>query len=92
MSNLKKRREAHKARILNLMGGACVMCEIDEFLEFHHTDPSQKVFVIGQYLGRISFERIVGEAQKCTLLCSTCHIIEHQADPDLGAIIGGYAY
>ena len=92
MTALKNRREAHKARILNLMGGVCVMCETEEFLECHHANPTEKVFVIGQYLGRISFERIVREAQKCVLLCSTCHIEEHQADPDLGEIIGGYAY
>lgn len=43
-------------------------------LSFHHRDPSEKSFNIGDGLNReYSLERIVAEIAKCQTLCQNCH-------------------
>lgn len=50
---------------------ACVM-------DFHHRDPSTKLFSVGQNL-HFSEARLVAEIAKCDLYCANCHrIIEHE--------------
>lgn len=41
-------------------------------LEFHHTDPSTKLFPVANVGGR-SFDSILMEIEKCVVLCSNCH-------------------
>jgi len=47
-------------------------------LDFHHKDPYQKEFILG---GRNSYKKnetkILKEMEKCEVLCSNCHRIEH---------------
>lgn len=66
----KKQKE--KAR--NLLGGRCVVCGYSrngEVLDFHHLDPEEKGFIVAQN-GK-SFENLLLEARKCTILCANCH-------------------
>jgi hypothetical protein len=43
-------------------------------LDFHHNDPSQKEIALALAPNRgWSLERIMREAEKCTVLCANCH-------------------
>lgn len=71
-----ERRRAIKRALLAEMGGQCALCGYDachRALEFHHMDPSQKLFGIGYQGVTRSLERARAEATKCVLLCSNCH-------------------
>lgn len=67
-----------RSDFLNLLrkqqGGKCQKCGYDKYLgalEFHHMDPSQKDFTIGNR--NFKLEECIKEAKKCILLCSNCH-------------------
>lgn len=72
LSQIRKRIREYKAERF------CVRCGFNHpaALEFHHLDPLQKSFSIGQFDGR-SWETILEEIAKCELICSNCHRIEH---------------
>ena len=42
-------------------------------MEFHHLDPTLKMFGLGQGRFREGRERILAEIAKCVLLCANCH-------------------
>ena len=42
-------------------------------LEFHHLDPKNKKFNIGNSYAKYSKETILEEMNKCIILCSNCH-------------------
>ena len=74
----KKKRRDNKLEAIKLLGGACVVCGYDAHpaaLDFHHQDGT-KDFGIGENL-RGGVDRIRAEIDKCTLLCSNCHRVEH---------------
>lgn len=73
---VSRRRRRIKATLVHEMGGACVLCGYSRCLaalEFHHLDPAQKSFAVGQHGISRSLERAREEARKCVLLCSNCH-------------------
>lgn len=41
-------------------------------LDFHHRDPSQKLFNIGTARGK-SVPKVVAEIAKCDVVCANCH-------------------
>jgi hypothetical protein len=58
------------------LGGKCSRCgynKYPEVLEFHHKDPTQKLFGIGQRGLTRSWKRVQAEIEKCDLLCANCH-------------------
>ena len=64
-----------KQRLVNALGGKCCICGYDKCLsalEFHHTDPNEKDFTIGNNT-QIAFEKALKEAKKCILVCANCH-------------------
>jgi transposase len=70
------RRRRIKQILVEEAGGCCVRCGYDRYLgalEFHHRDPSKKLFHLG--LGGLtrSLEKMRAEAAKCDLVCSNCH-------------------
>ena len=72
---VKKRRKVIKHRAIEYKGGKCGICGYDKCesaLEFHHVDPSSKLFGIGSGDTR-SWEIVKAELDKCVLLCSNCH-------------------
>lgn len=80
---LRIRRELIQAK-----GDCCAGCNktvndgCSEF-EFHHTDPSTKLFNLTiNECGRRSRLVIEQEAAQCKILCKTCHLIAHGMDPD----------
>ena len=64
-SRMKKLREA--------FGNKCMKCGKTEDLHFDHIDPSTKVKSIAEMAPNNGFARCYEEAQKCQLLCYTCH-------------------
>lgn len=52
----------------------CVLCEENDpvCLEFHHLDPREKDFYMGN-ARRKRWRDLISEMKKCTVLCSNCH-------------------
>ena len=79
-----RNRKVKRATLVAEAGGQCQLCGYDRYigaLEFHHLDPSQKVFAMSQGGQTVSLERLRAEAAKCVLLCANCH----------AEVEGGYA-
>ena len=77
----KKRRRNVKAELVAARGGRCADCGYTgtaAALDFHHRDPKDKEFAIGGFNG--SRRRLLGEVEKCDLLCANCHRLRHQLD------------
>jgi predicted HNH restriction endonuclease len=76
IDSVAKRRKKTRMKAVEHLGGKCMKCgykKYSEVLEFHHRDPSKKLFGIGQKGLTRSWERIKAEAEKCDLLCANCH-------------------
>jgi hypothetical protein len=74
----RRRRIWMKTELIATRGGRCEDCGYDRTiwaLEFHHREPATKEFSLGGFLG--SIERARREADKCVLLCATCHRVRH---------------
>ena len=66
----------------NILGGklACQHCGIEEsysFFDWHHKDPSTKLYNIGINFARYSIKKLKPELDKCLFLCPNCHRKEH---------------
>jgi hypothetical protein len=64
-----------KQKLVECKGGRCVNCGYNKCiaaLEFHHKDPSLKEFNINNK-GTYTYDKLLKEVDKCTLLCSNCH-------------------
>ena len=74
--SVAKRRRKIRAKAVAHAGGKCIRCGYNKYmevLEFHHKDPSQKIFGIGQNGLTRSWEKVKAETEKCDLLCANCH-------------------
>jgi hypothetical protein len=75
---------SRKVKLILLLGGFCVLCGMKydgkngAAFDFHHRDPAVKVFALNipQLVNR-AWKAIVVEAEKCDLVCSCCHRVEH---------------
>ncbi len=74
----------NKIKAVNYLGGKCSHCGFDHpsALQFHHRDPATKAFGITSKELSTPKKRpwdtvIVPELDKCVLLCSNCHFLEH---------------
>jgi hypothetical protein len=80
----QERGRERKHRLISLMGGQCHACGCKRnyaALEFHHKDPSEKVFQLDmRSLANLQWELVLQEAHKCLLLCSNCHAEHHNPD------------
>lgn len=77
--NTKIRRLRTKTKAIEYLGGKCVRCGYEEHpaaLQFHHIDPSTKLFTIAEVANK-AWSSILSELDKCELLCANCHSIEH---------------
>ncbi|MGH2451550.1 MAG: hypothetical protein ACRDGE_09825 [Candidatus Limnocylindria bacterium] len=66
-----------------MRGGRCVDCGYSatlEALDFHHRDASTKDFALGTFGG--AWKRVLAEAEKCDLLCASCHRIRHAIEDE----------
>lgn len=72
----KERKLANKIAIRELAGGCCKVCgynKCGDALEFHHIDPTKKLFRISAAVSESITPRLLEEINKCILLCSNCH-------------------
>lgn len=77
----RTQKQEKKKKAVYLLGGACKNCGgvfHPSVYDFHHRNPSEKEFQPSSLM-TYSWERIEKELQKCDLLCSNCHRIEHHA-------------
>lgn len=80
----------NKIRAINYLGGRCTRCGFNHpsALQFHHREPSTKLFSITSKELSTPKKRpwatsIIPELDKCDLLCSNCHFVEHAVlDPE----------
>jgi len=74
-----RHRRKLKETLVYHKGGKCEKCGYNKSmraLQFHHTNPEQKDFGIGRRTVSV-LEKILKEVDKCRLLCSNCHLEEH---------------
>lgn len=57
----------------------CQNCSEKRFyvIDFHHIDPSRKIFTLGDQSRYSSWKAIQEEIAKCKRLCANCHREEH---------------
>ncbi len=76
-----KRRTKAKRELVLFKGGRCEHCGLESqnvcIYDFHHIDPKKKDISIGGSYCR-AIATLKKEAEKCLLLCSNCHRIEHE--------------
>jgi hypothetical protein len=70
---------------------SCIKCGENRLyvLDFHHIDPSQKSFEIGN-ASKYSIERLKLELEKCITLCRNCHSEFHYFEKNQGITINEY--
>jgi predicted metal-binding protein len=79
----EKNRNKRKDRLLkaiDMLGGKCNRCNTTYepcVYDFHHTDPAEKDFTIGENM-LVGEERFFNEIKKCVLLCANCHRLTHK--------------
>jgi transposase-like protein len=74
--DVAKRRRRVKELLVDEAGGRCALCGYDRAvaaLQFHHVDPSSKLFSIAHRGATRSLDAARQEAGKCVLLCANCH-------------------
>ena len=74
---VKRWRHATKDRIVESMGGRCVVCgysRCNSSLDLHHLNPEEKDFSFASALASPkSWTKFVVELRKCVLVCRNCH-------------------
>jgi transposase-like protein len=74
---VSRSRQRSKATLVAEAGGCCVLCGYNRCLgalEFHHVDPSTKLFGVSAHGLARSMADLRAEVAKCILLCSNCHV------------------
>lgn len=79
------RRLRLKIKSIDYLGGECIRCGYNEHLAaltFHHLEPNEKEFTIAYNRHSVSWDKLKEELDKCVILCSNCHNIEHSKYDD----------
>jgi len=69
-------RTRQKEKSIEYKGGECQICGYNkcrQALHFHHINPEEKSFTIGNKGSSIAWDKLKKELDKCILLCSNCH-------------------
>ena len=85
LSNTDDKRRKSKSIYLEYGGSECIKCGYNKcpaVLSFHHRNPDEKDFWIGGLNERLNSidelnDIIKNEIDKCDILCSNCHVLEH---------------
>lgn len=80
MLNGDRTRMSKRQAFLDTLKTPCAKCGESRVwvLQFHHVNPSQKKFTIGDGAAcHKSEEVVIQEVQKCVCLCANCHIDFH---------------
>jgi hypothetical protein len=93
-STTTDQRRRTKARAVNYMGGSCLGCGRQGphvIFDFHHRDPDEKEFGIGQDGIARRWELVTAELAKCVMLCANCHREVHAGVRDIDVGLLGLA-
>ncbi|WNO29798.1 hypothetical protein [Bacillus phage SDFMU_Pbc] len=74
--NVISYRKRVKRALIVAFRDKCYICEHRFFpyiYEFHHIDPNEKIFGIGDSRKTRSIQANCDEAKKCVMLCANCH-------------------
>jgi hypothetical protein len=78
---VKRWRNRTKKRIVEAMGGKCVVCNYSQCrraLDLHHLNSEKKEFGFGKIMANPKkWELLVKELRKCVLICCRCHAEVH---------------
>lgn len=75
----RRRREAWRERVLEYLGGECVVCGSTDQLNIHHKRGTDVAFKLsGAWCWK--WERQVAELAKCELRCDTHHREDYAAE------------
>lgn len=88
------KRLKHKLKAVEYLGGRCKRCGFKDDLEtlnFHHLDPSDKIYDITKYLSK-GFAFVRAELNKCILLCTNCHLFVHRTKDPKYFLINNYFF
>ena len=73
----QRRGYERKAKLIEMKGGCCESCGYSKnqsALCFHHINPKAKSFQIDiRHCSNSSWNNLLGEVEKCQLLCLNCH-------------------
>lgn len=84
-------RRILKEKMVRENGGKCHSCELvshPSVYDFHHIDPTQKSFSVGDKTSTIKWLLIQEELKKCVMLCSNCHRLLHAGVITLDTVTG----
>lgn len=88
-----KTSQEKKAKIVEFKeaSNGCSKCgeKRHYLLDFHHIDPSTKLFQISQGESK-GWEKIKQEIDKCVLLCSNCHREFHYLEKEQNIVLSDY--
>ena len=75
-----KKTARDKLRAIEYRGGKCERCGFDDrsildLFDFHHLEDKDRD--LSKMFGRLGWEKIKTEIEKCVLLCAMCHRREH---------------
>lgn len=77
----KQARRDRKLLLMKMLGGCCQICgynrDCPAAYDFHHRDPTTKVFSVSCHGIMRRWEKVIAEARKCVLLCKRCHAEVH---------------
>lgn len=77
----RKFRAKRRAALVEMKGARCERCGFSfptEAFDFHHRNPKTKKFKLTKVtMSATSWNNLVDEANKCSLLCSNCHRSVH---------------
>ena len=90
-ANIKERKAKNRSYLIEMLGGKCVGCNTTEHLQFDHIDRKQKKFTIGKMLESSLENKLIPEAEKCQLLCKSCHQLKTTINHDMHSLAEGYA-
>lgn len=68
-----------KVELIRYKGSKCTKCSIEyngengALFQFHHRNPSEKKFQLGNQITNRAWKEILLEADKCDLICANCH-------------------
>jgi len=82
LANCERKRRVYAARIAFarwVLGGKCLQCGSEQYLQFDHINPSTKSLELGR-AAVVSLERFLAEIPKCQLLCHCCHVKKSKID------------
>lgn len=86
------KRTAIKKEGVRLLGGCCMKCGDTRHyvLNFHHLNPEEKEYSLGNLIADSQVETFFQEIDKCILLCSNCHQEFHYLEAHEGLKIEDY--